>query len=249
MRDARHRQEQLRSSYSVHVLHWMFASLPHIFSSTSLLFSLQLNFLTDSLSFLDRHFSSTLYTITPTHTYLIQSLNNLLDIYLEPMKKQKFLSDPDMNSLFGNIQEIVCFQREFLSTIQESVRNEGKNLDEYEQASQFRGLLFSIGDTFLNYAEKFKLYSSFCASHSKAQKILHPGNEALNQELVDFLNARSRGQQALSLESYLIKPIQRILKYPLLLQQFKQLTDSGSDEHKHLEKALKGMERVAEHIN
>jgi hypothetical protein len=165
------------------------------------------------------------------------------------MRKQKFLSDPDIGSLFGNIQEIVTFQREFLTTIEEAVRSEGKNFDKFEQASQFRGVLFALGEAFLSYTEKFKLYSSFCASHSKAQKILHPGNEALNQELVDFLNSRSRGQQALSLESYLIKPIQRILKYPLLLQQFKQLIDSGSDEHKHLEKALKGMERVAEHIN
>lgn len=172
---------------------------------------------------------------------------------MEPMKKQKLLSDQDIGSLFGNIQEIVCFQREFLSTIEEAVKAEGKNFDKLEQAGQFRSVLFSLGDAFLNYTEKFKLYSSFCASHSKAQKILHPANisqdSALNQELVDFLTSRSRGQQALSLESYLIKPIQRILKYPLLLQQFKQLIDSGSDEHKHLEKALKGMERVAEHIN
>ena len=56
-------------------------------------------------------------------------------------------------------------------------------------------------------------------------------------------------QQANTLESYLIKPIQRILKYPLLLQQLKSLAPNPSEEQNHLTDALSGMENVAEHIN
>lgn len=37
-----------------------------------------------------------------------------------------------------------------------------------------QNILFSIGSAFLYYVNHFKLYSSFCASHSKAQKILNP---------------------------------------------------------------------------
>jgi T-lymphoma invasion and metastasis-inducing protein 1 len=71
-----------------------------------------------------------------------------------------------------------------------------------------------------------------------------------NQALQEFLAARNPKQQHSStLESYLIKPIQRILKYPLLLQQLRNLTDPNTDEHQHLVEALKGMEKVAEHIN
>lgn len=56
-----------------------------------------------------------------------------------------------------------------------------------------------------------------------------------NQALQEFLAARNPKQQHSStLESYLIKPIQRILKYPLLLQQLRNLTDSSTDEHLHL---------------
>ncbi len=94
-----------------------------------------------------------------------------------------------------------------------------------------------------------------------------------NQALQEFLAARNPKQQHSStLESYLIKPIQRILKYPLLLQQLRNLTDPRCEEHLHLvgtyifssleskrktkffrllqsSEALKGMEKVAEHIN
>jgi len=56
-----------------------------------------------------------------------------------------------------------------------------------------------------------------------------------NQALQEFLSARNpRQQHSSTLESYLIKPIQRILKYPLLLQQLRNLTDPQADEHQHL---------------
>jgi T-lymphoma invasion and metastasis-inducing protein 1 len=71
-----------------------------------------------------------------------------------------------------------------------------------------------------------------------------------NLPLQNFLRARNPKQQhSATLESFLIKPIQRILKYPLLLRQLKALTDPESDQHLHLTEALKGMETVAEHIN
>lgn len=56
-----------------------------------------------------------------------------------------------------------------------------------------------------------------------------------NYALQEFLAARNpRQQHSSTLESYLIKPIQRILKYPLLLQQLRNLTDPNSHEHLHL---------------
>ena len=71
-----------------------------------------------------------------------------------------------------------------------------------------------------------------------------------NQALQDFLmSCNKKKQQSTSLESYLIKPIQRILKYPLLLQQLKNAASANSEEQQHLFDALIGMERVAEHIN
>ncbi|KAG8196075.1 hypothetical protein JTE90_007815 [Oedothorax gibbosus] len=184
--------------------------------------------------------------IDTERTY-VKHLNSLLEHYLEPMKKETFLSNAEINALFGNIQEIVQFQRVFLQSLEEAISAE-PDFAKFELPPQFKNVLFALGNSFLYYADQFKLYSSFCASHSKAQKVLHPGEG--NAALVEFLQSRNpRGQHSFSLESYLIKPIQRILKYPLLLQQLKHLTDPQSEEHTHLAEALKGMERVAEHIN
>ncbi|XP_069967268.1 protein still life, isoform SIF type 1 isoform X15 [Bactrocera oleae] len=185
--------------------------------------------------------------LVDTERTYVKHLNNLLEHYLEPMKRETFLSNAEINALFGNIHEIVTFQRQFLQNLEEALELE-PDFHKFEHSSQFRNVLFAIGSAFLYYVNHFKLYSSFCASHSKAQKVLHP-NEG-NHALQEFLAARNPKQQHSStLESYLIKPIQRILKYPLLLQQLRNLTDSRADEHLHLCEALKGMEKVAEHIN
>ena len=69
---------------------------------------------------------------------------------------------------------------------------------------------------------------------------IHVPSTDSNQQLQEFLRARNPKQQHSStLESYLIKPIQRILKYPLLLRQLKDLTDCQSDEHHHLSGMLR----------
>ena len=60
-------------------------------------------------------------------------------------------------------------------------------------------------------------------------------SDTINEKLKEFLIARNpKHQHSATLDSYLIKPIQRILKYPLLLQQLCNLTDSDTDEHHHL---------------
>ncbi|GIY16503.1 protein still life, isoform SIF type 1 [Caerostris extrusa] len=139
-------------------------------------------------------------------------------------------------------QEIVQFQRVFLQSLEEAIASE-VDFHKFDHPAQFKNVLFALGNSFLYYADQFKLYSSFCASHSKAQKVLHPSKcKGLrnkehvcpaagegNSALLEFLQSRNpKGQHSFSLESYLIKPIQRILKYPLLLQQLKHLTDPNS---------------------
>ncbi|XP_064629838.1 protein still life, isoforms C/SIF type 2-like isoform X4 [Lineus longissimus] len=188
-----------------------------------------------------------------TERAYVQDLNNLIERYLEPLKAETFLSSEDIEQLFGNIQEIVQFQRLFLRSLEEAIEMEPDFMTLVD-TKQFRRILFSLGGSFLYYANHFKLYSSFCASHSKALKVLNPAlhssDDEANEALRTFLRSRNpRQQHSATLESYLIKPIQRILKYPLLLNQLKSLTLSNTEENYHLSEALKGMETVAEHIN
>uniref|UniRef100_A0AAX7TE66 DH domain-containing protein n=1 Tax=Astatotilapia calliptera TaxID=8154 RepID=A0AAX7TE66_ASTCA len=185
--------------------------------------------------------------LVDTEKSYVKDLTCLFEIYLKPLQNETFLTLDEMESLFGSLPEMLDFQRVFLQTLEERIAS-SPDFSTLETPSQFKKLLFSLGGSFLYYADHFKLYSGFCANHIKVQKVLERAKT--DQTFKEFLDARNPTKQHSStLESYLIKPVQRVLKYPLLLRELVSLTDGDSEEHYHLTEALKAMEKVASHIN
>nr|XP_061798474.1 rho guanine nucleotide exchange factor TIAM2 [Nerophis lumbriciformis] len=200
-----------------------------------------------------KHMSSTerlrkvIQELVDTEKSYVKDLACLFEIYLKPLQNETFLTMDEMESLFGSLPEMLDFQRVFLQTLEERIAS-SPDFSTLETPSQFKKLLFSLGGSFLYYADHFKLYSGFCANHIKVQKVLERAKT--DRAFKEFLDARNPTKQHSStLESYLIKPVQRVLKYPLLLRELVSLTDANSEEHCHLTEALRAMEKVASHIN
>lgn len=74
---------------------------------------------------------------------LPQHLNNLLENYLEPLKKETFLTTAEISVLFGNILEIISFQHQFLENLNQALAAE-THFYEYENTSQFKVINRSI---------------------------------------------------------------------------------------------------------
>ncbi|XP_044209135.1 rho guanine nucleotide exchange factor TIAM1-like [Thunnus albacares] len=185
--------------------------------------------------------------LVETERTYVKDLNCLIGRYLTPLQKETFLTQDELDVLFGNLPEMVEFQVEFLKTLEDGTRLV-PDLEKLESVDQFKKILFSLGGSFLYYADRFKIYSAFCASHTKVPKVLVKAKT--DPDFKAFLDERNPKQQHSStLESYLIKPIQRVLKYPLLLKELYSLTDPDSEEHYHLDVAMKAMNKVASHIN
>ncbi|XP_054652575.1 rho guanine nucleotide exchange factor TIAM2 isoform X2 [Dunckerocampus dactyliophorus] len=191
--------------------------------------------------------SKVIQELVDTEKSYVKDLECVFEIYLKPLQNETFLTLDEMESLFGSLPEMLDFQRVFLQTLEEMITSY-PDFSTLETPSQFKKLLFSLGGSFLYYADHFKLYSGFCANHIKVQKVLERAKT--DRAFKEFLDARNPTKQHSStLESYLIKPVQRVLKYPLLLRELVSLTDANSEEHYHLTEALKAMEKVASHIN
>uniref|UniRef100_A0A673WLL6 TIAM Rac1 associated GEF 1 n=1 Tax=Salmo trutta TaxID=8032 RepID=A0A673WLL6_SALTR len=185
--------------------------------------------------------------LVETERAYVKDLNCLIGRYLTPLQKETCLTQDELDILVGNLPEMVEFQVEFLKTLEDGTRLV-PDLEKLESVDQFKKILFSLGGSFLYYADRFKIYSAFCASHTKVPKVLVKAKT--DADFKAFLEERNPKQQHSStLESYLIKPIQRVLKYPLLLRELYSLTDPDSEEHYHLNVAMKAMNKVASHIN
>ncbi|KAJ8342539.1 hypothetical protein SKAU_G00324670 [Synaphobranchus kaupii] len=185
--------------------------------------------------------------LVETERTYVKDLNCLIERYLTPLQKESFLTQDELDVLFGNLAEMVEFQVEFLKTLEDGTQLV-PDLETLERVDQFKKVLFSLGGSFLYYADRFKIYSAFCASHTKVPKVLVKAKT--DPDFKAFLDVRNpRRQHSSALESYLIKPIQRVLKYPLLLRELHSLTNPDSEEHYHLNVAMKAMNKVASHIN
>ena len=94
-----------------------------------------------------------------------------------------------------------------------------------------------------------KMYTDFCANQPKLTTALDrlQKNPAFAAFLAQCMtNEECRG---LTLFSFLIKPIQRICKYPLLLKDLLKHTPSAHSDYEKLESALQKIEFVVSYVN
>ncbi|KAI8369846.1 hypothetical protein EDC96DRAFT_552549 [Choanephora cucurbitarum] len=152
----------------------------------------------------------------------------ILQNYMRELQHKKIVSPDTIHYLFGNLNALVDFQRRFLIQMEEIAE---------KQPEEQR-----IGYLFLQMEEYFCVYEPYCANYYSAQDLVVQETPRL-QQLNHILNP------IYELPSLLIKPVQRICKYPLLLQELVRSTDSSWLYYHELQQSLESMKRVTERIN
>jgi len=84
----------------------------------------------------------------------------LLENYLEPLKRETFLSNAEINALFGNIQEIVTFQRQFLQNLDHAIEMEA-DFNNFDHPSQFKVCTFYLA-SLASMVYHFSVCESLC---------------------------------------------------------------------------------------
>uniref|UniRef100_A0A8C1TL16 non-specific serine/threonine protein kinase n=1 Tax=Cyprinus carpio TaxID=7962 RepID=A0A8C1TL16_CYPCA len=112
--------------------------------------------------------------------------------------------------IFGNIQEIYDFHNNIFL----------KELINYEQLPE------DVGHCFVTWADKFNIYVKYCKNKPDSSQLIleHAGSF--------FDEIQKRHGLANSISSYLIKPVQRITKYQLLLKELLSCCEEGKGEIK-----------------
>jgi T-lymphoma invasion and metastasis-inducing protein 1 len=75
--------------------------------------------------------------LVETEDTYVRHLGYLIKTYLEPLRREAFLSNAEMSTLFGNIQEIHGFQTQFLAALEDAVATE-REFNRLEKTSQFK---------------------------------------------------------------------------------------------------------------
>uniref|UniRef100_A0A672UMG7 non-specific serine/threonine protein kinase n=1 Tax=Strigops habroptila TaxID=2489341 RepID=A0A672UMG7_STRHB len=112
--------------------------------------------------------------------------------------------------IFGNIQEIYDFHNNIFL----------KELEKYEQLPE------DVGHCFVTWADKFQMYVTYCKNKPDSNQLI------LEHAGTFFDEIQQRHGLANSISSYLIKPVQRITKYQLLLKELLTCCEEGKGELK-----------------
>ncbi|NXG23345.1 PKHG1 protein, partial [Grallaria varia] len=153
--------------------------------------------------------------------------------YLDCITDQTKLSlgTEERSALFGNIRDIYHFNSELLQDL-ENCENDP----------------VAIADCFVSKSEDFHIYTQYCTNYPRSVAVL---TECMrNKALAKFFRERQEAlQHSLPLGSYLLKPVQRILKYHLLLHEIENHLDKDTEGYDVVLDAIDTMQRVAWHIN
>lgn len=137
--------------------------------------------------------------------------------------------------IFGNLDPLVDMQRRFLLRLEE---NALKPADSQQ-----------LGYIFHSMEDEFSLYEQFCANYARALQIISDESKAL-QRLSSLPSAQNAYlEPTYELPTYLIKPVQRICKYPLLLEQLLKTTSADAPQQDELQQALHTIRRITDKVN
>ncbi|GLD56910.1 pleckstrin homology domain-containing family G member 3-like isoform X1 [Lates japonicus] len=181
------------------------------------------------LTYLDR----VVMEIIETERMYVRDLRMIVEDYLAHIIDQSdlLIRPEQVCALFGNIEDIYEFNSELLQAL---------DLCDNDPVA--------VARCFVMKSEYFEIYTQYCTNYPNSVAAL---TECMrNKSLAKFFRERQALlKRSLPLGSYLLKPVQRILKYHLLLQEIAKHFDPEEEGYEVVEEAIYTMTGVAWYIN
>ncbi|XP_023558684.1 pleckstrin homology domain-containing family G member 3 isoform X3 [Octodon degus] len=170
--------------------------------------------------------------IVETERMYVQDLRSIVEDYLlKIIETPGLLKAEQVSALFGNIESIYALNSQLL-----------RDLDSCNSDP------VAVASCFVERSQEFDIYTQYCNNYPNSVAVL---TECMRdkQQAKFFRERQELLQHSLPLGSYLLKPVQRILKYHLLLQEIAKHFDKEEDGFEVVEEAIDTMTCVAWYIN
>nr|KAF6453465.1 pleckstrin homology and RhoGEF domain containing G6 [Molossus molossus] len=191
------------------------------------------------------HQQEALWELLTTELTYIQKLKIMTDLLaagLLNLQRVGLLTDVSAETLFGNVPSLIRahqrFWEEVLGPTLGKTRASGQPLDPV-----------SLQDGFLAFSQRFQPYVQYClrAKQTMAYAREQQDNNPLFRTFVQWCEKHKRSRSQM-LGDLLIKPHQRITKYPLLLQAVLKKTPEAQ-ARQALNAMITAVESFLQHIN
>ncbi|XP_077504211.1 proto-oncogene vav-like isoform X2 [Amblyomma americanum] len=168
-----------------------------------------------------------------TEKNYIEALNMITRDFMRPLKD--VLTPEENEIIFKHIKELAD-------------THTGFHADLHKACISSQHL--KISDCFLRWKDKFIVYGDYCSNLPKAQEQIDElcsKKQLVNQSVLNCQQKANDGK--FKLRDLLSVPMQRVLKYHLLLKELMKNTAETHEDYHGLEKALQAMLDLAHYIN
>uniref|UniRef100_A0A668AW25 Vav 3 guanine nucleotide exchange factor b n=1 Tax=Myripristis murdjan TaxID=586833 RepID=A0A668AW25_9TELE len=176
--------------------------------------------------------SCCLTEIKQTEEKYTETLESIEKYFLNPLKK--FFSAAEIDKVFINIPDLVKVHKSLMVDVQDSILN--KNA-------------LNLYQIFINYKDRLLIYGIYCSRVEIAIAVLDlicKEKEDVRLKLEECSKRANNGK--FTLRDLLVVPMQRVLKYHLLLQELVKHTHDAADKS-NLKMALDAMKDLAQYVN
>ncbi|XP_057674355.1 guanine nucleotide exchange factor VAV2 isoform X13 [Corythoichthys intestinalis] len=172
-----------------------------------------------------------LVEIQETEAKYYKTLEDIEKNYMIPLRQ--LVSPQDMEAIFVNLEDVIKVHFALLRAIDLNMVTGGNGL----------------GKIFLDFKERLLIYGQYCSHMENAQKTLDELIATREDVKIKVEECTMKVQEGkFKLQDLLVVPMQRVLKYHLLL---KELLSHSTDrpERQQLKEALEAMQDLAMYIN
>ncbi|CAD6184927.1 unnamed protein product [Caenorhabditis auriculariae] len=164
--------------------------------------------------------------------------------YVQDLKEMNevFLCIRLVREIMHSALGLVKIQTSFVESLEEAI---GDVIKQETSSAQMRDSVTRVCAVFVNRCADFKIYAEYAAAYLRLQQEIKHHKELLSK--LEAVN--SSREQHCSYESRMIKPVQRIVQYPLLLKNILDACDKDAFERKQVESALQKMQTLTEYVN
>ncbi|KAL0078645.1 hypothetical protein J3Q64DRAFT_1664753 [Phycomyces blakesleeanus] len=178
-----------------------------------------------------------IYELITTERGYLRDLQMIINASVFYADSGKYLTQEEQDVVFSNIDDLLLCNTALFSDLETRQREGG-------------GVVGNVGDVFLKHAESLKCYSTYCRNQSFASRFLQKKREEDQWFEVFLKTARTRTEcRSLDLSHFLLEPMQRITRYPLLLRQILKSTPKKHPDYGLMRSALVEAEKVLEVVN
>jgi len=188
-----------------------------------------------------------------TEAKYVENLHIIVQVFLQPLREQRIIKEEKIEQMFLNIEQLCVLHHEILQKLNDNF----KDPEEEKSAIEISKI---VGTAYSSSAKPLVVgYGKYCTEHNKAAGVVLTCREKYPEfgAFLDNIQMNVEEAKGLRLADYLIAPVQRICKYPLLFRELLKVTEkaqfaSGDDTESGVEElkdALATVKKVTNFIN